>query len=183
MKVVLRDVIDSDLPIFFEHQRDLVAVRTAAFPSRDHEAFMTHWAELRRNPSNLIRTIVGDGQVAGNIGSWIAEDGRLIGYWIGRVLGPGRGDSCTRRLRRRTQRAATPCLRGQAQRRLDPGSGEMPIRPVPRARPHHRGRRRGPRGSLHALAPRIMIAWPHIAHARDAGLRPVVQSSIVCPGQ
>jgi Acetyltransferase (GNAT) domain len=84
MKVVLRDVVDSDLPIFFEHQRDPEAVRMAAFPSRDHDAFMTHWAKLRNEPSNIIRTIVCDGQVAGNIGSWIAEDQRLIGYWIGR---------------------------------------------------------------------------------------------------
>ena len=84
MKVVLRDVIDSDLPIFFAHQCDPEAVRMAAFPSRDHEAFMTHWAKIRRNPSNIIRTIVGDGQVTGNIGSWIAEDRRLIGYWVGR---------------------------------------------------------------------------------------------------
>src|SRR5262247_4187995 len=84
MKVVLRDVTDSDLPIFFEHQRHPEAVRMAAFPSRDHEAFMTHWVKLRRKPSNIIRTIVGDGQVTGNIGSWIAEDRRLIGYWIGR---------------------------------------------------------------------------------------------------
>ena len=34
--------------------------------------------------------IVCDGQVAGNIGSWIAEDRRLIGYWIGREFW-GRG--------------------------------------------------------------------------------------------
>jgi RimJ/RimL family protein N-acetyltransferase len=91
MKVVLRrDVIESDLPIFFEHQRDPEGVRMAACPSRDHEAFMTHWAKLRRNPSNITRTIVGDGQVTGNIGSWIAEDQRLIGYWIGREFW-GRG--------------------------------------------------------------------------------------------
>src|SRR5690242_12063767 len=90
MKVVLRDVIDSDLPIFFEHQRDPEAVQMAAFPSRDYEAFITHWAKLRRNPSNIIRTIVGDGQVTGNIGSWIAEGRRLIGYWIGREFW-GRG--------------------------------------------------------------------------------------------
>jgi RimJ/RimL family protein N-acetyltransferase len=51
---------------------------------------MTHWAKLRREPSNIIRTIVCDGQVAGNIGSWIAEDQRLIGYWIGREFW-GRG--------------------------------------------------------------------------------------------
>jgi RimJ/RimL family protein N-acetyltransferase len=90
MKVVLREVVDSDLPIFFEHQGDPEAVRMAAFPSRDRDAFMTHWVKLRREPSNIIRTIVCDGQVAGNIGSWIAEDRRLIGYWIGREFW-GRG--------------------------------------------------------------------------------------------
>src|SRR5256885_17038561 len=89
-RVLLREVVDSELPIFFEHQRDPEAVRLAAFPSRDHDAFMTHWAKLRREPSNIIRTIVCDGQVAGNIGSWIAEDKRLIGYWVGRELW-GRG--------------------------------------------------------------------------------------------
>jgi len=90
LRVVLREVVDSDLPIFFEHQRNPEAVRMAAFPSRDHEAFMTHWAKLRREPSNIIRTVVCDGQVAGNIGGWIAEDRRLIGYWIGREFW-GRG--------------------------------------------------------------------------------------------
>ena len=90
MKVVLREVVDSDLPIFYEHQRDPEAVQMAAFPSRDNDAFMTHWAKLRREPSNIIRTIVCDGQVAGNIGSWVAEDRRLIGYWIGREFW-GRG--------------------------------------------------------------------------------------------
>lgn len=84
MKLVLREVIDSDLPIFFEHQRDPEAVRMAAFCPRDRDAFMTHWAKLRGEPSNIIRTIVCDGQVAGNVGSWIAQDHRLISYWIGR---------------------------------------------------------------------------------------------------
>jgi RimJ/RimL family protein N-acetyltransferase len=89
-RVVLREVVESDLPIFFEHQRDSEAARMAAFPSRAHAAFMTHWAKLRREPSNIIRTIVCDGQVVGNIGSWIAEKRRLIGYWIGREFW-GRG--------------------------------------------------------------------------------------------
>ena len=90
MKVVLREVVDSDLPIFYEHQRDPEAARMAAFASRDHDAFITHWAKLRREPSNISRTIVCDGQVAGNIGSWIAQDQRLIGYCIGREFW-GRG--------------------------------------------------------------------------------------------
>ena len=90
MKVVLRKVVDPSVPIFFEHQRDAETVRMVAFFSRDRDAFMTHWAKLRREPSNIIQTIVCDGQVAGNIGSWIAEDQRLISYWIGREFW-GRG--------------------------------------------------------------------------------------------
>src|ERR1043166_5185639 len=89
-QVILREVVDSDLPIFFEHQRDPEAAQMAAFPSRDHDAFMTHWAKLRREPSNIIRTMVCDGQVAGNIGSWIAGNRRLTGYWVGREFW-GRG--------------------------------------------------------------------------------------------
>ncbi|HET7512890.1 MAG TPA: GNAT family N-acetyltransferase [Chthoniobacterales bacterium] len=88
--MVLREVVDSDLPIFFEHQRDPEAVRMAAFPSRDRDAFMAHWAKVRSEPSNITRTIVWNGQVAGHIGSWIGENHRLIGYWIGPELW-GRG--------------------------------------------------------------------------------------------
>ena len=89
-RLVLREVVDTDLAIFFEHQRDPEAVRMAAFPSRDRDAFLTHWAKLRREPSNIVRAIVWDGQVAGNIGSWMAGGRRLIGYWIGREFW-GRG--------------------------------------------------------------------------------------------
>jgi RimJ/RimL family protein N-acetyltransferase len=57
----------------------------AAFPSRDHDAFMAHWAKIRTGPSgNMIRTIVFQGQVAGNICSWEQEGERNVGYWLGR---------------------------------------------------------------------------------------------------
>ncbi len=36
--VLLRDVIDSDLPIFFEQQLDPVATQMAAFPAMNREA-------------------------------------------------------------------------------------------------------------------------------------------------
>ena len=90
IRVVLREFVDSDLPLFFEHQRDPEAVRMAAFASRDHDAFMIHWARIRRDPLNIICTIVCDGHVAGYIGSWIADERRLIAYWIGREFW-GRG--------------------------------------------------------------------------------------------
>ena len=42
MDGVLREVVDSDLDAFFEHQREPEANRMAAFPARDREAFDEH---------------------------------------------------------------------------------------------------------------------------------------------
>ena len=82
--ITLRNVIQGDLPIFFEHQLDPVAAKMAAFPSRDREAFMAHWAKIMANANVMNRTILFDGQVAGNIASFEMEGEREIGYWIGR---------------------------------------------------------------------------------------------------
>lgn len=84
MTVNLRPVLDSDLPIFFEQQNDPIANEMAAFPARDHDAFMAHWAKIRANDSNLTLTIVYNGQVAGNIAGFYMEGEREVGYWIGR---------------------------------------------------------------------------------------------------
>ena len=47
MDVTLRPVVDSDLPVFFEHQRDPEGVAMAGVPSRDEEAFFAHWEKVR----------------------------------------------------------------------------------------------------------------------------------------
>ena len=86
----LREVRDEDLPVLFEHQRDPESVRMAQFPSRDHEAFMAHWAKIRADPANLLRTIESDGQVAGTVLSFVRDGVREVGYWIDRGLW-GRG--------------------------------------------------------------------------------------------
>lgn len=83
--VVLRDVIEADLPILFEHQSDPVAARMAAFPSREREAFMEHWrVKVLGNPGNVTKTVVAEGRVVGYVGSWEQDGRRLVGYWIGR---------------------------------------------------------------------------------------------------
>jgi RimJ/RimL family protein N-acetyltransferase len=87
---VLREVIEADLPVFYEHQRDPEASAMAAFPSRDREPFMAHWAKTLANDSALTWTILCGGQVAGNIGCWEADGRVLVGYWIGREFW-GRG--------------------------------------------------------------------------------------------
>ncbi len=84
-EVRLRDVEPSDLPIFYEQQLDGDATRMAAFPARDRAAFDAHWAtNILGNPAAVIQTVLFDGQVAGNIGSWRQDGVRLVGYWIGK---------------------------------------------------------------------------------------------------
>jgi RimJ/RimL family protein N-acetyltransferase len=89
-EVRLRAVTEDDLPIFFEHQRDPVANRMAAFPPRERDAFMTHWDSILRDASGVVRTIELDGDVAGNVVLFGFEGRREVGYWIGREFW-GRG--------------------------------------------------------------------------------------------
>ncbi len=89
-EVVLRDVAEEDLPVFFEHQRDPDANRMAAFPPRDREAFLAHWAKILADETLGKKTILCDGQVAGNVVSWEHSGEREVGYWIGREFW-GRG--------------------------------------------------------------------------------------------
>jgi RimJ/RimL family protein N-acetyltransferase len=83
-RIVLRDVIDSDLPTLFEHQSDPLAYRPAAFTPRDRDAFLAHWAKIRSDPTVLTKAIVLDGRLVGNVASFLRDGVREIGYWIGR---------------------------------------------------------------------------------------------------
>jgi len=83
-EVRLRAVEDGDLPVFFSQQLDPEATRLAAFPARDHEAFMAHWAKIRATPQETItRTILCQGQVVGNVGSWVQAGKREVCFWLG----------------------------------------------------------------------------------------------------
>jgi len=81
---VLRDADETDIPIFFEHQRDPEAARMAAFPPRDREAFTAHWQKILASDDVTKKTVLFEGQVAGNILIFDRDGKRLVGYWIGR---------------------------------------------------------------------------------------------------
>jgi len=111
-QVQLREVRESDLPILFEHQYDPIANEMAAFPARERDVFMAHWAKILVNPDLIARTIVWTGKsgndreketplnppfvrgeatqpnprerVAGVISCFERDGKRLVGYWIGR---------------------------------------------------------------------------------------------------
>jgi RimJ/RimL family protein N-acetyltransferase len=83
--VRLRAVRDADLPIFLAFQDDPVAAAMAAFPTRDATSFFAHWAVIRADPTVVAHTIVVDGEVVGDIVSWLNDGVREVGYWIGRA--------------------------------------------------------------------------------------------------
>jgi RimJ/RimL family protein N-acetyltransferase len=84
MAAVIRDVTESDLPIFFEHQQDPEATSMAAFPARDRAAFDAHWKKILADDTLTTKTVIFEDRVAGNVGSWAQDGKRLVGYWIGR---------------------------------------------------------------------------------------------------
>ncbi|SRR5258708_4178656 len=87
MTVNLREVIDSDLPIFFQHQQDQEAVHMAAFTSEnpaDRAAFNAHWAKIRASDVSINRSVEVDGKLAGHVASFVMFGEREVTYWIGR---------------------------------------------------------------------------------------------------
>ncbi len=82
--VQLRETLESDLFIFYEQQLDPDAIQMAAFPPRNKEAFMAHWSKIMVNDSVLIKTILFNGGIAGNIVCFEQLGEREIGYWLGK---------------------------------------------------------------------------------------------------
>jgi len=81
---VIRTVEPDDIAIFYDQQDDPVASEMAAFPVRDRSAHEAHWAKILADDACIARTIVDGDLVVGNIGSFLADGERNIGYWIGR---------------------------------------------------------------------------------------------------
>ena len=77
---------------------------------RGREAFDAHWQRLLAEDSLIKKTIVHDGQVAGNIGCWEQDGRRLIGYWVGKEFW-GRG-LATRALPSSSRISRGPSMRG-----------------------------------------------------------------------
>jgi RimJ/RimL family protein N-acetyltransferase len=84
----LRDVMEYDLPIFFEFQLDPDANYMAAFTAKDpsnREAFLVHWHKIMGDATTIIQTIVYDGQVAGSVFSYEDAGKPEVSYWIGKA--------------------------------------------------------------------------------------------------
>lgn len=87
MHIALREVHDSDLPVFFRQMNDPEALRMAAFTARDPadwEAFAVHWAKIRAS-RDVVRTILGDGDVIGSTAVYGEPGEREVTYWVDRA--------------------------------------------------------------------------------------------------
>jgi len=91
--VILRETRASDFPVLFEQQSDPEARTMAAFTEErppDRETFIARQLANISNPSNIMRTILVDGQVAGDVFSYLDDGHREVGYWLGKAFW-GRG--------------------------------------------------------------------------------------------
>ena len=83
----LRDVIEDDLPVFFEQQLDSDANYMAAFTARnpaDRDAFTSHWNKILGDDTTTNKTILFAGQVVGHIASFERLGKPEVSYWIGK---------------------------------------------------------------------------------------------------
>ena len=87
MAVLLREVIDTDLPLFYEQQLDPDAIHMAAFTTpdpTDRAAFAAHWKRIRGDATITNRTILYGDAVAGYVAQFIQFGEPEVSYWIGR---------------------------------------------------------------------------------------------------
>jgi RimJ/RimL family protein N-acetyltransferase len=87
--IFLRDVMESDLPVFFVQQMDADANYMAAFTARDpsdRNAFMAHWDKILHDATLTNRTILFNDEVAGHIACYQDEEfGQPeVTYWLGK---------------------------------------------------------------------------------------------------
>jgi RimJ/RimL family protein N-acetyltransferase len=106
--LILRDVVEDDLPFFFDFQLDQVANHMAAFIARDptdRKAFTAHWGKILADPTTINQTIVCDGQVVGSVSSYELSGKPEVTYWIDRAYW---GKGIARRRSRRSWQTSIP---------------------------------------------------------------------------
>ncbi len=85
--LLLRDVVEDDLPIFFEQQLDPEANYMVAFTAKDptnRDAFTAHWNRILADATVIIKTILFDGRVVGSVLSYEESGKPEVSYWIGK---------------------------------------------------------------------------------------------------
>ena len=83
----LREVLEGDIQVFFEHQLDPGAREMAAFGAddpHDRPAYFERWRRILADDSIAKRTILVAGVVAGHLMAFERAGRPEVGYWLGR---------------------------------------------------------------------------------------------------
>lgn len=87
VNVLLRDVTEDDLPIFFKQQLDSAANHMAAFTTEDpadRDAFNAHWTRVLGDDAITKKTILFEGHVVGHVASFERFGKPEVTYWVGK---------------------------------------------------------------------------------------------------
>jgi len=85
-QLLLRDVVEADLPLFFGQQLDREANYLAAFTAKDptdRDAILARWRKALSDPTIIFKTIVLDDQIVGSVLSYEEATLPQVSYWIG----------------------------------------------------------------------------------------------------
>ncbi|MGO0059904.1 GNAT family N-acetyltransferase [Brevibacillus fluminis] len=85
--VLLRDVLEDDLPVFFVQQLDSAANYMAAFTAKDptdRDAFNAHWIKIFEDKTIKKKTILFKDHIAGHISNFEQFGVPAVSYWIGK---------------------------------------------------------------------------------------------------
>lgn len=85
--LMLRNMIEEDLPNFFKHQQDLEANQMAAFTSKnpnDWNSFAEHWGKILTNKNTIKQTIIVENTVVGHVVQFEQFGEPEVTYWIGK---------------------------------------------------------------------------------------------------
>ena len=86
-EIILRNVMEDDLQVFFKFQQDRDANYMAAFTSKDPSdwnSFSKHWNKVLLNKNIIKQTIIVENNVVGNVLSFEQFGNLEVSYWIGR---------------------------------------------------------------------------------------------------
>ncbi|MFI1200380.1 GNAT family N-acetyltransferase [Streptomyces sp. NPDC020883] len=88
MGISMRELEDSDLPIFWQQLTDPELQQMAAVTRKyhyDRGHFDQHWTKVCSDPSVILRTVLADGAVAGHAAVFGPPSEREVTYVIGRA--------------------------------------------------------------------------------------------------
>jgi RimJ/RimL family protein N-acetyltransferase len=87
LRINLREVTESDLPIFYEQQLDEGANYMAAFTAKDptdRAAFEAHWTRIMGDDAITLRTVLYLDSIAGYMANFERFGKQEVSYWLGK---------------------------------------------------------------------------------------------------